>query len=99
MFPGSEERYTIKLVLGYLSDTMVIEGDFLMISCLADPYSWLRLPYAKVPFSEETIAHLLPYFDNTEFVRELCAGLRAIFEVALRNARFGWRFAERWRIQ
>jgi hypothetical protein len=36
---------------------------------------------AKIPFSDETAVKMLPYLDNTDFVRELGNDLRRIFEV------------------
>uniref|UniRef100_A0A914UL90 Phosphatidylinositol 4-kinase type 2 n=1 Tax=Plectus sambesii TaxID=2011161 RepID=A0A914UL90_9BILA len=46
----------------------------------AYPYYWAWLPFAKEPFSEETIAHVLPQIDDTDFVRDLCEDLRKIFQ-------------------
>lgn len=38
---------------------------------------------ARQPFSEETVAKILPLIDNTDFVRELGNDLKKIFEVFL----------------
>ncbi|VDD90301.1 unnamed protein product [Enterobius vermicularis] len=44
------------------------------------PYRWAWLPMAKKQFSEETIRLVLPFLENTNFVKELCNDLRKIFE-------------------
>uniref|UniRef100_A0A0N5AFE6 Phosphatidylinositol 4-kinase type 2 n=1 Tax=Syphacia muris TaxID=451379 RepID=A0A0N5AFE6_9BILA len=44
------------------------------------PYRWAWLPLAKKPFSEETINLVLPYLEDTNFVKELCNDLRKIFQ-------------------
>jgi len=45
----------------------------------AYPYHWAWLPYAKVPFSQETKDLLLPKVSDMNFVQDLCDDLRKLF--------------------
>lgn len=45
----------------------------------AYPYHWAWLPYAKVPFSQETKDLLLPKVSDMNFVQELCDDIQKLF--------------------
>jgi len=45
----------------------------------AYPYHWAWLPYAKVPFSQETKDLLLPKVSDMNFVQDLCDDLQKLF--------------------
>lgn len=47
----------------------------------AYPYHWAWLPQAKIPFSEEIRAHVLPLLSDMNFVQELCDDLYQLFKV------------------
>uniref|UniRef100_A0A915EKF7 Phosphatidylinositol 4-kinase type 2 n=1 Tax=Ditylenchus dipsaci TaxID=166011 RepID=A0A915EKF7_9BILA len=50
------------------------------------PDAWRAYPsmglsaHGQIPFSDETVSKMLPYLDNTDFVRELGNDLKRIFE-------------------
>lgn len=46
----------------------------------AYPYHWAWLPLAKIPFSEEIRAHVLPLLSDMNFVQELCDDLYQLFK-------------------
>lgn len=45
----------------------------------AYPYHWAWLPYAKVPFSQETKDLLLPKVSDMNFVQDLCDDIQKLF--------------------
>ena len=49
----------------------------------AYPYHWAWLPQAKIPFSEEIQAHVLPLLSDMNFVQELCDDLYQLFKVRI----------------
>ncbi|XP_037955150.1 phosphatidylinositol 4-kinase type 2-alpha [Teleopsis dalmanni] len=46
----------------------------------AYPYHWAWLPQAKVPFSQETKDHVLPFLSDMNFVEEICSELLSLFQ-------------------
>lgn len=48
---------------------------------LIDPFHWVWLPQAKVPFSEETKNLILPYISDMNFMQDLCEDLHELFKV------------------
>ncbi|XP_039283368.1 phosphatidylinositol 4-kinase type 2-alpha isoform X5 [Nilaparvata lugens] len=46
----------------------------------AYPYHWAWLPYAKVPFSQETKDLVLPHLSDMNFVQDLCDDLYQLFK-------------------
>lgn len=46
----------------------------------AYPYHWAWLPQAKVPFSNDTIDHVLPYLSDMNYVEEICSELYYLFQ-------------------
>lgn len=53
----------------------------------AYPYHWAWLPQAKIPFSEEIKAHVLPLLSDLNFVEELCGDLYDLFKVIYERTR------------
>lgn len=45
----------------------------------AYPYYWAWLPYAKIPFSQETRQQFYPLLTDMNFVQDLCDDLRQVF--------------------
>lgn len=58
----------------------------------AYPYHWAWLPYAKTPFSKETIDLILPQLSDMNYVQELCDELLELFKVRSCNSPFGCLF-------
>ena len=50
----------------------------------AYPYHWAWLPWAKLPFSQETRDLVLPHLSDMNFVQELCDDLFNLFQVGVR---------------
>lgn len=54
----------------------------------AYPYHWAWLPQAKIPFSEEIKAHVLPLLSDLNFVEELCSDLYDLFKVGEQQCKY-----------
>ena len=52
---------------------------------LSDPYYWTWLPFAKIPFSDEIKALVLPKLTDMDFVQDLCEDLYQLFKVLFSN--------------
>ena len=55
---------------------------FFSVLFLSDPYHWVWLPYAKIPFSERIKEVVLPKLSDMNFVEDLVADLYELFRVS-----------------
>ena len=51
----------------------------------AYPYHWAWLPYAKIPFSQETRDLVLEKLSDMNFVQDICDDMHQLFMVSLTN--------------
>ena len=61
---------------------------FFYVLLLSDPYHWVWLPYAKIPFSERIKEVVLPKLSDMNFVEDLVADLYELFRVSERLLSF-----------
>lgn len=59
----------------------------------AYPYHWAWLPQAKIPFSEEIKAHVLPLLSDLNFVEELCSDLYDLFKVSEQQCKYNLHYS------